>query len=163
MIPEGKWEVKVQIDGSFWPLACKCFHQEFWKVEPCQEPYICVQITDSLQHQCAANGMRWRRMSGGKCRAVWAAMMVVPNCRCSLPTFLPSVPLVPSIPPFSSHLFLLGLSNSPSGRPDLSGPPLITHKWACPWVCVCVSEHARVCVCLCVSVAHLQGCIFFLK
>lgn len=141
----------MQIDGSFWPIACKCFHQEFPKAEPCQEPYICVQITDSLQHQCAANGMWWRQMSAGKCEAVWAAMMVVPNCRCSLPTFPPSAPLVPSIPPFPSHLFLLGLSSSPSGRPDLLDPLLITR------------QRARPCVRVCPSHTCMSTCFFFLN
>lgn len=144
------------IDGSPRPLVCKCFHRGGggWGSKRSQSSTmygICVQIADSLQNQCASNEVGvvgWWRASSGKCSLVWAAMMVVPNCRCALPTLPSLYSLISSTPPSAAHLFLLGLLSSPSGRPELLSAPLI-------------SAHVSVCVCVEIPVAHLQGCFFF--
>lgn len=107
-----------------------------------QAPYMCVQIADSLQNHSAANefgGMGWWWVSSGKCSLVWAAMMVVPNCRCSLPSFpsfTPSFP-VPRCPqPICSCLASQALHQvGPSYWVLLSSHHMRMNQPACVYVC----------------------------
>lgn len=133
----------MQIDSSFWPLVCKCFQKGLKdpKVVPCQAPYMCAQIADSLQNHCAANefsGMGWWQARSGKCSLVWAAMMVVPNCRCSLPTF--SLPLLPHAIPHRPQPICSCLASQALHQVGLSYWVLLSshHKQMSQCVCLCV-------------------------
>lgn len=88
-----------------------------------------------LQTECG--GGRWVVVNVERCGPQWWWSQTADALSLLSP---PSTPLVPSIRPFPSHLFLLGLSSSPSGRPDLLDPLLITRQRARPCVHVCPSH-----------------------